>query len=531
MSTAITTDSTPAATFPATVARLAELYGDREAVVAPEGRVTFAELARRCDEIAGAFSAAGLRPGERVGILLPNGLRWLVTLLGAQRAGLVAVPINTWYRSSEMAHLIGTAELRMIVTDEHVFGKDILAELSAAGHGEIFNPGRSEDGYLGALFWPSAQPFPSTAVRGPVPAPTVVSAEDAAMILFTSGSTALPKPVPLEHGKLLRNGRAMGECMDLHPGDRLWLAMPLFFGYGACNALPVALTHGVTLCLQEKVEGDAALEFIERERCTVFYGLATAVRALLAAPSFGRRDISSLRTGPVGFNAEDKRLAIDGLGISEACSAYGLTESYGFVTMTDAHDPLDITLHTQGTVLPTQQIRIIDSTGMECSPGATGEIEIRGCVIDGYLGSEEVNAGTHSADGWFRTGDLGAIDTDGRLIFGGRWKEMLKIKGINVAPLEIEGIVSGHADINQAYVIGLTTTEGDQEMACVVVPENGSVPDEDGFIQGLTEYIRGRAASYKVPARFVVMDSGSVPQTDTGKVSKLKLREMLEAAR
>lgn len=168
---------------------------------------------------------------------------------------------------------------------------------------------------------------------------------------------------------------------------------------------------------------------------------------------------------------------------------------------------------------------------MECPPGATGEIEIRGCVIDGYLGSEEVNAGTHSADGWFRTGDLGAIDADGRLIFGGRWKEMLKIKGINVAPLEIEGIVSGHADINQAYVIGLTTTEGDQEMACVVVPENGSVPDEDGFIQGLTEYIRGRAASYKVPARFVVMDSGSVPQTDTGKVSKLKLREMLEAAR
>lgn len=339
MSTAITTDSTPAATFPATVARLAELYSDREAVVAPEGRVTFAELARRCDEIAGAFSAAGLRPGERVGILLPNGLRWLVTLLGAQRAGLVAVPINTWYRSSEMAHLIGTAELRMIVTDEHVFGKDILAELSAAGHGEIFNPGRSADGYLGALFWPAAQPFPPAAVRGPVPTPTVVSADDVAMILFTSGSTALPKPVPLEHGKLMCNGRAMGECMDLRPGDRLWLAMPLFFGYGACNALPVALTHGVTLCLQEKVEGDAALEVHRARTLHSLLRSGDGGRALLAAPSFGRRDISSLRTGPVGFNAEDKRLAIDGLGISEACSAYGLTESYGFVTMTHAHDP------------------------------------------------------------------------------------------------------------------------------------------------------------------------------------------------
>ncbi|MFD5247756.1 class I adenylate-forming enzyme family protein [Amycolatopsis sp. NPDC058340] len=515
-------------TFPAALAALARRFPEQEAVVAPEGRMTFAEFARRCEELAGAFAAAGLRPGDRIGILLPNGLRWLVTMIGAQRAGLVAVPINTWYRSAELAHLLSTARLRLVVTEEKVFGKDIVAELSAAGHGEVFEAGARTDGYLGALSWSAADRLPPGIDYGPAPEQGA-GPEDIAMILYTSGSTALPKAVPLEHGKLLRNGHAMGTRMHVEPGDRLWFAMPLFFGYGACNALPVALSHGVTLCVEEKVEGDASLAFIERERCTVSYGLATAVRALLAAPSFGTRDISSLRTGPVGFNAEDKRLAIEELGITEACSAFGLTESYGFVTMTDAHDPLDVKLHTQGTPLSTQHLRVVDRSGAICAPGVSGEIEVRGCVIDGYLGQVDSND-THSADGWFRTGDLGSIDSDGRLVFGGRWKEMLKIKGINVSPLEIEGILGEHAEVDQAYVIGLSTADGDQEMACVVVPDEYRAADETGLAHRLREYIRDRAASYKVPARVVVMDSHAVPQTHTGKVSKLKLREMLEAA-
>ncbi|WP_245662516.1 class I adenylate-forming enzyme family protein [Nocardia vermiculata] len=512
-------------TFPEAMAALAESFADTEAVVAPEGRLTFAELNSRCKDFAGSLAAAGLRPGDRVGVLLPNGLRWLVAVLGAQRAGLTAVPINTWYRSNELAHLIASADLRLIVTEDLVFGKDIPAELAAAGYPGTYTSATRGEQYLGALLWPAAEPFPPAAQRGPCP-PQTCGPSDPAMILYTSGSTALPKPVPLEHGKLLRNGRAMGDRMHVVPGDRLWFAMPLFFGYGACNALPVALAHGITLCIQEKVEGDAALEFIEAERCTVFYGLATAVRALLAAPSFGRRDISSLRTGPVGFNAEDKRLAIEGLDITEACSAYGLTESYGFVTMSDAHDDLTIKLNTQGICLPTQEIRITDSTGAPCPPGSVGEIEIRGCVIPGYLGGTEINAGTRTADDWFRTGDLGVLDADGRLSFGGRWKEMLKIKGINVAPLEVEEIISGHSSVDQTYVFGLETPEGDQEMACVVVPAV-AVGDHEALARTLTEYIRARAASYKVPGRFVVMESAAVPQTATGKVSKLKLRDML----
>jgi fatty-acyl-CoA synthase len=514
-------------TFPAVLDALRDRYGEMEAVVAPDGRATFAEFARRCEAMAGILTSAGLRPGDRVGVLLPNGLRWLVAALGAHRAGMVAVPINTWYRSSEFAHLIEAADVRMIVTDQQIFSRDVLQDLAEAGHGEVYAAGAVGRGYLGALCWPSGHDLPPGVARGPVPDVTV-RPDDLAMILFTSGSTARPKPVPLRHGPLVRNGREIGSRQHLRPGDRLWIAAPFFFGYGCANALPVALTHGVTLCLEERVDGDTSLEFIERERCTVYYGLATTTRALLAAPSFGRCDISLLRTGTCGFTAEDKRLVIEELGVSEVCSVYGLTEAYGHSTMTDATDPVDVKLNTQGTVVPTQEIRIVDDRGEPCPPQVTGEVELRGCVIDGYLDSPDLDSVAFSPGGWFRTGDLGWLDADARLHFVGRRKELMKIKGINIAPAEVEDILAAHATVDQVYVLGVPDADGDEQMACVVVPRT-PVEDEQILVASLTAHVRGRAASYKVPSRFVVMDGAQLPLTDTGKVSKLELRKMLDA--
>ncbi len=514
-------------TFPAALAALREHHGNDEAVVAPDGRATFEEFAQRCDAVAGILAAAGLRPGDRVGVLLPNGLRWLAAVLGAHRAGLVAVPINTWYRSTEYAHLIETAHVRLIITDHRLFGRDVQRDLEDAGYGMVYAPGSARDGYRGTLRWPAGADLPPDVERGEVP-DSAVGPDDLAMILFTSGSTAKPKPVPLRHGPLIRNGREIGRRQHLRAGDRLWIAAPFFFGYGCANALPVALTHGVTLCLQERVDGDASLEFIERERCTVYYGLATTTRTLLAAPSFGRHDISSLRTGTIGFTAEDKRLAIEALGVSEACSVYGLTEAYGHSTMTDAHDPLEIRLHTQGAVVPTQEIRIVDEQGVPCPPDVVGEVELRGCVIDSYLDSPDLDAVSFSPGGWFRTGDLGLLDADARLHFVGRRKEMMKIKGINIAPAEVEGILAEHPAVDQVYVMGVPDPDGDERMACVVVPRT-PVEDEQSLFASLSAHVRGRAASYKVPALFVVKEAAEVPLTDTGKVSKLKLRLMLDA--
>jgi HIP---CoA ligase len=521
-------ESLSEATFPALLDALRQHYGQREAVVAPEGRISYDELAARCEAVAALFADAGLRPGDRIGVLLPNGLRWIVTALGAHLAGLVAVPINTWYRSSEYAYVIDTARLRLIVTDEKIFGRSVLTDLAEAGHGEVFDGG-GRDGYLGALRWAADEDLPGEALATAFRTrPQVtVGPDDLALILFTSGSTARPKPVPLRHGPLVRNGREIGQRQRLCAGDRLWIAAPFFFGYGCANALPVALTHAVTLCLQERVDGDAALAFIEQERCTVYYGLAPTTRALLAAPSFGSRDISSLRTGTCGFTAEDKRLVIEELGVSEVCSVYGLTEAYGHSTLTDALDPVEVKLHTQGTVVPTQEIRIVDDAGVECPPSVTGEIELRGCVIDAYLDSPEIDA-VSFRDGWFRTGDLGWLDDDRRLHFVGRRKELMKVKGINIAPAEVEEILAAHPAVDQVYVLGVPDPNGDEAMACVVVPR-GRVEDENALVRELVAHVRARAASYKVPSRFAVMAGSDLPVTDTGKVSRLALRAAFDA--
>lgn len=516
----VSAPTTDVATVPEAVDRLAASHPDGDAVVAPEGRLTWSQLAARARSFATALVAEGVHPGDRIGILLPNGLRWIVSALAVQHAGATVVPINTWYRSAEMAHVLDEAGITLVVTDDAVFGRDTLAELAVAGL-----PERAPGGRAGALVWRADEPLP---VPGP-PAGSSRSVPGArpdglAYVLFTSGSTSRPKPVPLRHDRLLRNAVAIGARQRLVVGDRLWISAPFFFGYGCSNALPVAFSHGVTLCVEERPDGDTSLEFIARERCTVYYGFGPTTRNLLAAPGFGRHDISALRTGTTGFTHEDKRLALDELGITGICSVYGLTEAYGHSTMTEANDPPEIVLGTAGRVLDTQEIRITDDAGRVAPTGETGEIELRGCVIDGYLGDPALGVGAFREDGWLRTGDLGSLDHEGRLRVVGRQKEMVKVKGINIAPVEVEELLCSHPEVDQAFVVGIEDEHGSEQMVAAVIPRTVPAPD---LPHQLDAHVRARAASYKVPTRIEIMTVADVPVTDTGKFSKRLLRDKL----
>ena len=494
---------------PGLVDDLAATHPGGEAVVAPEARASWAELAEQSVSCADALVAHGIEPGDRVGILLPNGLRWIVATLAAHRAGATVVPINTWYHAAEIAHVLDGADVRLVVTDAEVFGRDTLAELAAAG--------------LAAdrtLVWRAGDPPPS----GPPATLPGATPDGVAYVLFTSGSTSRPKPVPLRHNRLAANSREIGGRMHVLPGDRLWISAPFFFGYGCANALPVAFTHGLTLCVEERPAADASLAFIARERCTVYYGFGATTRNLLAAPGFATHDLSSLRTGSTGFTAEDKRLVREELGVREICGVYGLTEAYGHSAMTDAHDPIEVLLHTAGRVLDSQELRITDLSGREMATGETGEIELRGCVMDGYLGDPAANTAAFREGGWFRTGDLGQLDADGRLRVVGRLKEMLKVKGISIAPAEVEELLCTHPAVDQAFVVGQQDDHGDEEMLAAVVPREGAPLD---LPAQLVAHVRGRAASYKVPARIVVLTQADIPLTDTGKVNKRLLKERI----
>jgi acyl-coenzyme A synthetase/AMP-(fatty) acid ligase len=173
--------------------------------------------------------------------------------------------------------------------------------------------------------------------------------------------------------------------------DRLWFGSPLFFVYGCSNALPNALTHAATLCVQERFDPATALEFIERNRCTVYYGVASITRALASCPDLAKRDISTLRIGTGNATPEDLRLAIDVLGVTGICNAYGLTEGHGHSTITDHTDPPEVRINTQGTVLPTQELRIV-ADGEPVGPETPGEIQIRGLITPGYLDDDGTTA-------------------------------------------------------------------------------------------------------------------------------------------
>ncbi|WP_236787763.1 class I adenylate-forming enzyme family protein [Amycolatopsis sp. GM8] len=473
-------------TTPAVLAAVAREHPDRTFVIAEDGELTYGMTARRVHELARHFAALGLRPGERVGLLLPNGARWIISYLAAHAAGLVVVPLNTWYREAELAKVTERAELRLIVTE------DYLATL---------DPEAPDGDPLEAL------------ENAPV------TGDDDALVLFTSGSSAEPKAVRLTQRGIVTNAYAVGERQGVREGDRIWFGSPLFFVYGCANAIVNTLTHAITLCVQERFEAAAALAFIERHRCTVYYGVAPITRALAACEDLARRDISSLRTGTGNATPEDLRLTIEVLGVREVCNAYGLTEGYGHSTITAHTDPPEVRMTSQGTALPTQEIRIV-ADGGPAGADVPGEIQIRGTVTPGYLDSP----GAFTGDGWFRTGDVGSLGAAGRLTYAGRANEMMKVKGINISPVEVELVLAGHPGVDDAYVFGVPTPEGDEEVGCVLV---STVPrTEHGvLVAEVQEFVRAHAASYKVPTNVRVLTADQLPLTATGKVSRRALKE------
>jgi fatty-acyl-CoA synthase len=235
-----------------------------------------------------------------------------------------------------------------------VLGQPALA--AARGFDEVAARGRSVD--------PALLPAVSAAVQ-----PT-----DILYILYTSGSTARPKGVPLTHAGCLENGFNIGERQHLTQDDRLWLAVPLCWSFGAANALMALLTHGGTVVLLERFDAAEAVHLIAAERCTVYYGMSHMARAMLATPAWQHADTRSLRTGLTIGTPEELALTMHGLGVRELCNVYGATETYGNATVTDAYDSEARRLHSQGRPLPGLQIRIVDPDSRASHGGVVGEI-------------------------------------------------------------------------------------------------------------------------------------------------------------
>lgn len=509
----------------------------RTAVIDAQARIDYAQLAHQARRVAAGLQAAGVGRGDRVGLWLNNRVEWIETCFGAAAIGAVVVPLSTWSKRSELDFLLGDARIKLLVSmtrfGERDYAQDLAALLPELEHAS-FGTLRSERYpalrgvvVVGEGELAGALPYVDFVSRDDfelVPPGDGAQPADDALVLYTSGSTAYPKAVRLAHAPMIENGFNIGERQGLVPGDPVLLPLPLFWSYGSANAMCATFTHAGTLVLQGRFEPGEALNLIERHGCVSIYTLPAVTAALLSHPGFDPARTRSLRTGLTIGGAQDLAAAAERLGAHEICNVYGQTESYGNCCVTWHHWPLARRQAVQGPPLPGARLRVVDeTTGAPCDSGQVGLIEVGGRITAGYDGrSREQNDSAFTADGFFRTGDLGRITQQGDIEFVGRSSEIIKRAGINVSPAEVEDLLMRHPAVSLAGVTGVPDAQKGELVVAFVVPTPGMDVSEDA----LRAHCSALASSYKIPDR--IETCAQLPSTPTGKLLRRDLRRMAE---
>lgn len=520
----------------------AALRGGHPAVVHAGGTASYEALAQRATSVARALRRIGVGREARVGLLATNRIEWLECYFGASMNGSSVHAFNTWTTAREMDHLLRESSCSALVM-MHSYGRrkyleelrELLPEIWDEDPGQwrsdryptlqyvVVIGGEPPRGAFGYEAWLDHDDTGSIGAYSR--AEGVVSAVAQGVVLYTSGSTAQPKAVPLLNYGMVENGFHIGERMGLTEDDRVWLSSPLFWSFGCANALMATFTHGATLVLQEQFDPLAAVDLIEAEACTAAYLLPTLTRALLDQEGVDITRLSSLQTGLTIGTPDDVGLAANVIGIQGICNVYGSTETYGNCCVTPREMDLADRLVCQGPPLPGVSIRIVDHrSGRPIGVGEVGEVQVKGYLTPGYLGMSAEGAQIFTDDGYYRTGDLGSLDERGWLHYSARATDMIKTSGINVAPAEVEQFLLGLEGIAQVAVVGAPDEKRGEVVFAYVVPEPGHELDESSVIA----QCRGNVASYKIPSRVLVVPE--LPKTGTGKLHRRKLRDMAFAA-
>jgi fatty-acyl-CoA synthase len=503
----------------------AERFPRHVAVICGERAAAYRDLADGAGRIGAALRAHGIGRGDRVGILINNRLEWLDACFGATALGAVAVPFSTWSKPPELAYLLADSEVAALIAVDSFGGEDFAAALAQLTPGFphlrliVMLGGDIRPGWIGyEEFRGAAEPL------GALAPGEGANADDDALVLYTSGSSARPKAVRLRHYAIIENGFAIGERMRLSPDDLVLLAPPLFWAYGACNALPATLSHGAALVLEGRFDAGEWIGLVERHRCTAVYTLPSITGAVLRHAEFRPERVASLRTGLMIGSPAEVRIAAQDLGAAQICNIYGATEIYGNSCVTPCDWPLDRRMAGQGPPLPGVTLRIVDTeTGHAVPVGDTGALEVAGYVTPGYCGaSAEHNKAAFTGDGYFRTGDLGFVDAAGGFHFVARDTDIIKRAGINVSPAEIESLLLTHPAVAQAAVVGAAAGERGEAIVAFVVPK----PMAEIGAEALRAHCRALASSYKVPDHIEICVT--LPVTETGKLFRRALKEQAE---
>ncbi len=514
-------------TIPDALDRAVAEFGDREALVGSDVRLTWSELADEVDIAARALMASGVERGDRIAIWSPNIAEWVVAACAVHRVGAAVATLNTRFKGREGAHNIRTAGARMLFTVTDFLDTDYVAMLRDADGGVpdcvdeiVVFRGPAGDG---SITWDDfldradGSPPDEVAARA-----AGIAGDDMCDIIFTSGTTGAPKGAMMGHAASIRAFWEWSGVVGLRAEDRYLIINPFFHSFGLKAGILACILRGSTMVPHPVFDVPSVMRRIEEERISMLPGPPAIYQTILNHPDLGARDLASLRlavTGAAPVPVEMLERMRSVLGFETVVTGYGLTEAHGIVTMNRHDDPPELISSSDGRAIDGVEVKTVDDTGAATPPGEPGEIWVRGYnLMLGYIGNPEATAEAIDADGWLHTGDIGVLDAAGNIKITDRLKDMFITGGFNVYPAEVEAILGQHPDVAQASVVGVPDERMGEVCAAFVIPRTGVDLDASA----LTAWSKEHMANYKVPRLVEIVDS--LPMNASNKVLKFELR-------
>lgn len=503
--------------MPSTIDQLVRFRARHDAdtpmVIDPTSRLSYRELDSTTRELAAVFVEAGVGKGSRVGLIMPNGTRWVQIAVALTRIGAVLVPLSTLLQAGELVAQLRVAAVQFLVSVEEFRGHRYLDDLKAVPESEI--PALQQVWSTDQL---DSAPASDRARRIIDAMTETVTPADALVIMFTSGSSGSPKGVLHSHGNALGAVQSGLAARCITGETRLYLPMPFFWVGGFGSGILSVLLAGATLVTEEMPRPETTLRLLERERVTLFRGWPDQAEALARHAGSVGVNLSALRPGSLEALLPPEQRARPGA----RATLFGMTEAFGPYCGYPADTDMPATAWGScGKPFPGMEVRIVDpESGMPVATGTAGMIQIRGPhTLRGICGRRREELFT--PDGFYSTGDLGQLDEQGFLFYHGRSDDMFKVSGATVYPSEVERALRTIDGVDHAFVTSVPGAAGERVGAAVVC-DDALTRDQ------LHASARKLLSAFKVPTVWLLLDSDDdVPRGGTGKVDVRRLRQML----
>jgi fatty-acyl-CoA synthase len=513
------------------ISDIARKFPNNHALIHPEVgvRSNYSLLLWEIERIAKGLIRMGIEKGDKVALWAPNIPEWIVAQLALTKAGAIFVPVDPSAAPSDLRFILEQSESKAIImaggaeTEEHI---------------DMVQDARDRAPLLEHVFLIGWQSFPEiilwtelAAMGEDVDAQRLEEREkeinpgDPVAIMYTSGTTGMPKGVVLDHTGLINKSLASAKRQGLGPSDKLCLFFPLFHMFGNTCISLTGLLVGATIvmpCLA--FDPSKVLKAVYKEKCTALYGSPSMVIALLDHPEFKKKHFASLTKGTLGgapCPMELMKRLVQDVGVSDITVAYGITEASSWITMTRPDDPLDLRVSTIGTPLECNELKIVSPASGEILPAGTqGELCIKGLLMKGYYRMPAATASAIDKEGWFHSGDLGEKDEKGYVKITGRLKDVIVRNGVEIHPSEVEEVLYGLPEVSEVQVFGVPDPDKGQEVVAWIKVKKGAKLT----LSDASRYARRKLEKEKVPAHFKFVTQ--FPMTRSGKVQKFKLTEM-----